>query len=331
MVSDKLGAIQLTDLGKLYLGEVTGALQSIKIADELVGTQSQAPTGTLRITAMPGYGERFVLPALERLRQLYPDIDFDVSLTDQVVNLSGNDVDIAIRAASTLPEQVVARRLGDHKFVLVASPEYLAQHGIPKTSTQLNDHMVFMYRVPYGILDWLVLRDWVWTAIDLKPKYVSNHGRSLLDSAIAGRGIAFLPGWGVAKDIEAGRLQILELEDGPLSVSGKAKAGMYLLYHPPKFRLQKKSGLRSIFWLRNCVRNQAKPSNSQSSAPPFRLNIAAWHRLFLHFADHKIPTESFRAIVDEAFAGERGKNFTGSKESFLETARRRGVIKTIKL
>jgi DNA-binding transcriptional LysR family regulator len=232
-------SVRLTDLGKLYLGEVTEALQSIEMADELVGAQSRAPTGMLRITAMPGYGERFVLPALDRLRHRYADIAFDVSLTDQVISLSGNEVDIAIRAASTLPDQVVARRLGDHAFGLVASPDYIAQHGYPKTSAELKNHQVFMYRAPHGILDWLALRDGVWTAIELNPKFVSNHGRSLLDGAIAGRGIAFLPSWAVAEDIETGRLMLLELEDGALSVSGNAKMGMYLLYHPPKFRLQK--------------------------------------------------------------------------------------------
>ena len=232
-------SVRLTDLGKLYLNEVAGALQSIEMADELVGAQSRAPSGLLRITAMPGYGELFVLPALDKLRHLYEDIYFDVSFTDQVINLSGNDVDIAIRAASTLPDQVVARRLCDHEFVLVASPDYIAQNGTPRTSSDLKKRAVLMYRTPHGILDWLVLRDGVWNAVELKPKYISNNGQSLLDGVIDGRGIAFLPSWGVARDINAKRLQVLELEDGPLSVSGNAKNGIYLLYHPPKVRLQK--------------------------------------------------------------------------------------------
>ena len=209
------------------------------MADELVGAQSKSPSGMLRITAMPGYGERFVLPALEKLRGQYDNIDFDVNFTDQVINLSSNDVDIAIRSASTLPDQVVARRLGDHNFVLVATPEYIAQYGAPKVSTDLTDRTVFMYRTPHGILDWLVLRDGVWEAIDLNPKYITNNAQSLLDSVLTGRGIAFLLRWRVAKDIEQGRLIALTLEDGPLSCSGNAQMGMYLLYHPPKFRLQK--------------------------------------------------------------------------------------------
>ena len=185
--------VALTDLGKLYLREVTNALQSIEMADELVGAQSKSPSGMLRITAMPGYGERFVLPALEKLRCLYNDIDFDINFTDQVINLASNEVDIAIRAASTLPDQVVARKLGDHDFVLVASPEYIAENGAPRTSTELVDRTVFMYRAPHGILDWLVLRNGVWKVIELNPKYISNHGPSLLDSVLSGHGLALLP------------------------------------------------------------------------------------------------------------------------------------------
>lgn len=231
--------VSLTDLGKLYLREVSSALQSIEMADELVGAQSKSPSGMLRITAMPGYGERYVLPALEKLRGLYNDIDFDVNLTDEVINLAGNEVDIAIRTASTLPDQVVARRLGDHDFVLVATPEHIRKHGAPITSADLRERPVFMYRVPHSVLDWLVRRDGVWKPIELKPKYITNHGQSLLDSVIAGRGFAFLPRWAVESDIKNGVLTELELEDGPLSSSGDAKQGLYLLYHPPKFRLQK--------------------------------------------------------------------------------------------
>ncbi len=231
--------VRLTDLGNVYLGEVAAALQAIEMADELISAQSKSPTGMLRITAMPGYGERFVLPALEKLRTMYEDIDFDVNFTDQVINLASNDVDIAIRAVSTLPDQVIARRLADHDFVLVTTPEYAAEFGTPNSSTDLADHSVLMYRGPNGILDWLVLQGGVLKPIGLNPSYITNHGQSLLNSILAGHGIAFLPSWGVAKDIETGRLIELVLEDGPLTVSGNARMGLYLLYHPPKFRLQK--------------------------------------------------------------------------------------------
>ncbi len=232
-------SVSLTDLGKLYLGEITTALQSIEMADEMVQAQSAAPTGTVRITAMPGYAELYVLPALQKLRSLYPDIKFDLNITDQVLSLSSNEADIAIRAASDLPDYVIARRLGDHTFNLVASPDYIIRNGAPRTSDDLKDSPVFMYRTPRGVLNWQMKKEGNWKAIDLAPKYVSNHGPSILESVVKGQGLAFLPSWGVADKIADGQLQKIDLQDGRLSTSGDVEMGMYLLYHPPKFRLQK--------------------------------------------------------------------------------------------
>ena len=232
-------SVSLTDLGKLYLSEVTTALQSIDLADEMVKAQSAAPTGTVRITAMPGYAELYVFPALQRLRRLYPEIVFDLNITDQVLSLSSNDADIAIRAAAVLPDQVVARRLGDHSFVLVASCDYISQHGAPQRVGDLGDHPVFMYRTPRGVLNWQTLKDETWKTIDLAPQFVSNHGPSLMESVVEGRGFALLPSWAVSAELAEGRLQAIDLEDGPLSTSGDTRMAMYLLYHPPKFRLQK--------------------------------------------------------------------------------------------
>jgi DNA-binding transcriptional LysR family regulator len=232
-------SVSLTDLGKLYLSEVTTALQSIDLADEMVKAQSAAPTGTVRITAMPGYAELYVFPALQRLRRLYPEIVFDLNITDQVLSLSSNDADIAIRAAAVLPDQVVARRLGDHSFVLVASCDYISQHGAPQRVGDLGDHPVFMYRTQRGVLNWQTLKDETWKTIDLAPQFVSNHGPSLMESVVEGRGFALLPSWAVSAELAEGRLQAIDLEDGPLSTSGDTRMAVYLLYHPPKFRLQK--------------------------------------------------------------------------------------------
>ena len=232
-------SVSLTDLGKLYLSEVTTALQSIDLADEMVKAQSAAPMGTVRITAMPGYAELYVFPALQRLRRLYPEIVFDLNITDQVLSLSSNDADIAIRAAAVLPDQVIARRLGDHSFVLVASSDYISEHGAPQRVGDLGDHPVFMYRTPRGVLNWQTLKDETWKTIDLAPQFVSNHGPSLMESVVEGRGFALLPSWAVSAELAEGRLQAIDLEDGPLSTGGDTRMAVYLLYHPPKFRLQK--------------------------------------------------------------------------------------------
>ena len=232
-------SVSLTDIGKVYFREIKRALQSIDLADEMVKAQSSVPTGNVRITAMPGYAELYVFPALQRLRSLYPEIMFDMNVTDKVLNLSNNDADIAIRAAAELPDQVVARRLGEHRFILVASSDYISKHGAPQSADELNDHPIVMYRTPRGVLKWQTFKNKTWKTIDLAPIFVSNHGPSLMDNVIEGRGLALLPSWAVATELSDGRLKAVNLEDGPLSTSGDTKMAMYLLYHPPKFRLQK--------------------------------------------------------------------------------------------
>lgn len=232
-------SVSLTDLGVLYLAEIKTALQTIEIADEMCKAQSISPSGTVRITAMPAYAELYVLPAIDKMRKLYPDLEFDLNITDQTLSLSSNDADIAIRATSDLPDQVVARRLSKHNFILVASPDFINQNGKPQTSDDLNMFPVFMYRTPRGVLNWQAKKNQTWKDLELTPKYVSNHGQSLLESVVGGQGIALLPSWGVAKEISSGQLQEIALKDGRLSTSGDLKMSMYLLYHPPKFQLKK--------------------------------------------------------------------------------------------
>jgi len=232
-------SVSLTDLGILYLAEIKTALQTIEIADEMCKAQSVSPSGTVRITAMPGYAELYVLPAIDRMRALYPDLEFDLNVTDQMLNLSNNDADIAIRATSNLPDQVVARQLSKHNFILVAAPDFINQNGSPQTSDDLNKFPVFMYRTHHGVLNWQAQKNQIWKNIELTPKYVTNHGPSLLESVVEGRGIALLPSWGVAKEIAAGELQKISLQDGRLSTNGDVEMSIYLLYHPPKFQLKK--------------------------------------------------------------------------------------------
>lgn len=232
-------SVRLTDLGQLYFNDVSPAVRGIDLADDLVGEQSNDPSGLLRITAMPGYGEIMVLPALEELRCLYPEIVFDVDFTDQVIDLASNAMDIAIRASSTLPDYVVARRLTDHRFVLVASHDYLAKNGTPKTVADLELHKGLMYRGPSGVLKWRAQQDGLWKDANVRPTYISNHGPTLVKAARDGHGLAFLPRWGLVEHIESGELIELSFEGEQLTINGVDNAAVYLLYHPPKFRIKK--------------------------------------------------------------------------------------------
>ena len=231
--------VRLTELGTLYRDYTLGAMHTLSEADELLTQHAQLPGGVLKITAMPGYGSQRLLPALKKLRNKHPEIIVDVELTDQVFDLTTSQVDIAIRASAVLPERVIARRLSQHRFVLVATPEYLKTIGTPKLVEDLKLHKALFYRGPNGILKWHAHSGEYWSELNLDAAFVSNDGTAILEAAYDGLGIALVPEWGISQELSSGILQEIQLIDCVLSVSRAPDLGIYLIYNPPKYSLSK--------------------------------------------------------------------------------------------
>ena len=231
--------VKLTELGSLYVDQVRPTLAALKLADEMVGQHSKMPSGIVKITASPDFGRFRLLPALTKLRTRYPDIVCDVELTDQLSDLARNEVDIAIRATSNPPDHSVARKLADGRFILVASPDYLEEHGTPRTLAQLQDHLALLYRLPNGILHWQAKTQDNWIALRLPPAFISNQGDALLEAALAGRGLGLIPKWSIGKNLADGGLVHIVLDDADVRVSHSESSGIYLLYHRPKYVVKK--------------------------------------------------------------------------------------------
>ena len=231
--------VRLTELGQLYLERVRPTVDDLRYANQLVKEHLSAPKGMLRISSVASYGEYRLVPALKRLRQRYPELVIDLDLTDRLTDLTTNEVDIAIRATASLPERAIARRLNTNECVLVAAPDYLAQHGEPTCIDDLRHHYTLLYRGPDRIIDWQARTSSGWVEIKTKPTFVCNIGKELVNEAEAGRGLALVPSWGVREQVADGPLRALTLKDGTLALSRNDAAGTYLLYQQPKYRLTK--------------------------------------------------------------------------------------------
>lgn len=230
--------VRLTEAGEWYRAEVTGPLRALAAADALVDARSREAAGTLRITALPGYGEVRLFSVLQRFRAAYPHILCDVELTDRFLDMSTGDVDIAIRATAEPPEYLVARRLHAHRFVLVASPAYLAEHGRPRALAELAWHAAIAYRGPGGIFPWQAVRpDGEVVTVRRRVALVTNHPRLMLQATLAGDGLAFAPQWGVLEALADGALEEVALSDARLVSTTGPERSLFLLYHPKKARL----------------------------------------------------------------------------------------------
>ena len=231
--------VQLTELGKLYYSEIQEALNKLEQADELVGEQSRNPSGVLRITSTPSFGELKLAPSLHKLRSKYPEIVVDMNMTDDILDLSSHALDIAIRSTAKLPENLVARKLFDHRFQLVASPQFLNHWGMPQSVDDIINFPTIIYRGPDALMGWRALQAGRWREIEVKPVFISNHGQSLLDAVLNGEGLVLFPQWAIQDYLAKGMLQAIEFENVVLSLTRETDASVYLLYHQPKFRVQK--------------------------------------------------------------------------------------------
>ena len=230
--------VRLTEIGALYLEQVRAGMAQLSDAEESVGQRSSTPSGTLRISTMPSYGQLLLMPALQDFSEHYPDIVLDVHLSDALVDLGRDQIDIAIRGGRQPQDRVVARKLDPNRFMLAASPQYLAQHGTPRTLDDLPGHRALMYRGPNTVIKWQGLDDEGWREIPVTPAFISNDGASLIAMACSHRGLVLLSEWGLKESLRRGELVPVTLAQ-PLSVSRGGEGGIYLLYLQTRYRIPK--------------------------------------------------------------------------------------------
>jgi DNA-binding transcriptional LysR family regulator len=230
--------VRLTEVGAQYVEQVRAGLAHLDDADERVGQRSRTPSGTLRISAMPSYGQLLLMPALTAFGERYPQILLDVHLSDAVVDLGRDQVDIAIRGGRQPEGRVVARKLDPNRFILVASPQYLARKGTPRTLDDLQDHDALLYRGPHALIRWQGQDEDGWRELALHPAFISNDGASLIAMACQHRGLVLLPEWGLKHYLQRGELVQVTL-DRPVSVGRGGEAGIYLMYLRTRYQVPK--------------------------------------------------------------------------------------------
>ncbi|WP_284619583.1 LysR family transcriptional regulator [Aquabacterium humicola] len=230
--------VRLTELGAQYVEQVRAGLAQLDDAGELVGQRGSTPSGTLRISAMPSYGQVLLLPALQDFSARYPDILLDLHLSDAVVELGRDQVDIAIRGTRQPEGRVVARKLDPNHFMLAASPQYLKTKGMPRTLDDLQDHQALLYRGPNALIKWHGQDDDGWRELAVPPAFISNDGAALIAMACQHRGLVLLPEWGLKPYLQRGELLPVTM-DQPVSVGRGGEAGIYLMYLRTRYQIPK--------------------------------------------------------------------------------------------
>jgi DNA-binding transcriptional LysR family regulator len=200
--------MQLTDLGTFYFERVRRIFDDAQALETEIEESRDKPSGLLRITAPVVLGQMRIFPAVTAFRAEFPDVRVDLLLADSVVDLLEERIDVAIRMTATPPLSYVARKLGDDRRLFCASPTYLGRRGRPRHPKDLKGHDCLVFYANGAPVPWNV-KDKTGKSVGLRlcGPLQSNNTLALRDAAVAGLGIADLPTYLVAEDLESGRLE----------------------------------------------------------------------------------------------------------------------------
>lgn len=237
-------SVTLTEAGRTYHEDAQRLLEQLDAADDAVGTRAAGVTGVLRVAAPIAFASVHIAPILPELRARYPRLTVDLRLSDSVVNLAGESIDVAIRIASLDPHaNLVARRLADHKRLLCASPAYLERRGAPQNPADIPGHDCLQFAYSDNRLTWRLRRndsgsdDMPVEEIRVNSVVQANSGDVVRQAAVLGLGLAMLPDWLVRDDLRDGRLvRVLPQYDanpGPMDVA------LYAMYQANRRGSQK--------------------------------------------------------------------------------------------
>ncbi|WP_259698652.1 LysR family transcriptional regulator [Pseudomonas frederiksbergensis] len=181
-------------------------LNDIEEAEHDAVGSTAVPSGLLRINTSVPFGTHQLLPIISDFNLLYPDITLDLSLTDALVDLKRERIDVAIRMGPLDDASFRARILGSSRRAVVASPEYLARHGAPKTPDELENHRCFNFNFRRSRDEWPFKLNQQTQYLAVRGDMLTNNGETMRQMTINGLGISRLGMFHIAEDVKAGRL-----------------------------------------------------------------------------------------------------------------------------
>ena len=195
--------VSLTEAGQLYYQSCRPLLDALNDAERTLSQLQSVPQGTLRVTAPVTYGERQLMPLLNRFLQDNPRLSLQCDLTNKKMDMVEGNYDLAIRLGRLENEDLIARRLGTRRLYTCASRDYLDHYGTPDTLSELSRHSCLV-----GSLDYWRFRDSRGERmVRIHGRLRCNSGEALMDAARRGLGIVQLPDYYALPYLENGSVR----------------------------------------------------------------------------------------------------------------------------
>jgi DNA-binding transcriptional LysR family regulator len=205
LVNRSTRTLQFTPEGRLFYDQSIRLLADIDEVEQSVA-ETEVPKGRIRVSVNVPVGRQLLLPIVPAFLEAYPKLSLDISLTDQVIDLLEQRTDVALRSGPLKSSQLIARKLGAARMIIVGSPDYLARYGIPKTPRELTQHNRLGFSYARMAKGWPLIDQGVQKTIPPSGNVQVSDGDALRTLAISGVGLVRLASFIVRDDIAAERL-----------------------------------------------------------------------------------------------------------------------------
>ena len=212
--------VTLTDAGSRYLERARRILADVEEAEQAIEGERTRPGGRLVISAPVGFGRLHVSPVVSAYLKRFPEVAADLRLSDRMINLVEEGVDLAVRIGHLPDSTLVARHVGEMRRIVVASPDYLKAHGEPKRPAEIASHETIQFGAMTAAPEWSFVEDGRAVSVSPSPRFSSNSADAAIQHAEAGGGLTRVLAYQAAASLRAGRLKIVlaKFEQPPLPI-----------------------------------------------------------------------------------------------------------------
>jgi DNA-binding transcriptional LysR family regulator len=196
----------LTEAGEAYVAATRRLLDDLADAERAASGEYRVPRGELMVTAPILFGKLHVAPIVHAFLAAYPDVTVRLVLSDSTIDLVEAHVDVAVRVGQLPDSDLVARKLGDIRWVVCASPAYLARRGAVETPDDLMRHDCIAFEGLQTTRSWRIGSGPAARTVEIVPRFSVNTADAIIDAAAAGVGIARTMSYQAAAAVADGRL-----------------------------------------------------------------------------------------------------------------------------
>jgi DNA-binding transcriptional LysR family regulator len=228
-LEDRLGArllqrttrsVTLTDVGARYLERARRILADVEEAEGSAQDERAKPSGRLVVSAPVGFGRLHVSPVMSAYLKRHPEVSGELRLSDRMINLVEDGVDLAVRIGHLPDSSLVARHVGEMRRIVVASSGYLRERGEPKRPEAIASHETIQFGATAASPDWRFVEEGREVRVACTPRFTTNSADAAIQYAGQGGGLTRVLAYQAADAIKRGRLRVVlaKFEEPPLPI-----------------------------------------------------------------------------------------------------------------